>query len=163
MKHILKKIEKTSDCEALPPKRVPNVSSDLCIPSDLIEFYTLCGGVKCYKHSNYTMDIVSPENFVLANPQILPDNWKEYVDNNDRSNYWYVIATADSELSISIDLNKDRIGRCYGSFWQVHAVPSDSAIVALSFTDLIENIFTNKGGYWFWLQDEFKSLGDAYD
>lgn len=36
-------------------------------------------------------------------------------------------------------------------------------IIALSFTELMEKIIENNGDYWFFLQENFHSYGDAYD
>jgi len=36
-------------------------------------------------------------------------------------------------------------------------------IIATSFTDLIERLISSDGKLWYWLRDDFISLGDAYD
>jgi hypothetical protein len=35
--------------------------------------------------------------------------------------------------------------------------------VATSFERLLEQLIESRGAYWYWLQDNFQSLGDAYD
>lgn len=163
MRAILERIGGTPDCIVSPPAGLPKVRSDHTLPSDLQEFYGLCGGIKFFTTKAYTMEIVAPQNFVLANPEILSSGWEQYVPKDDISNDWYIVAQAGVEQRISIDLGKERLGRCYDSFWDRHASPGESPIVATCFTDLLEQIFRASGGYWFWLADSFKSLGDAYD
>jgi hypothetical protein len=52
---------------------------------------------------------------------------------------------------------------CYDSFHEVHGMPGSCAVVALSFTDLLERLLAARGGHWYWLEPGFASLGDAYD
>lgn len=36
-------------------------------------------------------------------------------------------------------------------------------LIAHSFTDLLERLLKNQGNRWYWLEDHFQTLGDAYD
>jgi hypothetical protein len=80
----------------------------------------------------------------------------------DISYDWFIIGKS-SEQYITIDLNPDRLGRCYDSFWDRHGVPADCQIIAKSFTDLLQKLFDGNGDYWYWLKDDFTYIGDAYD
>ncbi|QIH33868.1 hypothetical protein [Sphingobacterium sp. DR205] len=64
---------------------------------------------------------------------------------------------------ISIDLTNERNGQCYDSFYETHSLQGDSAIVAKNFTELLKNLYANKGKHWYWLPEDFEKLGDAYD
>jgi hypothetical protein len=101
---------------------------------------------------------VEPSGFVLANPVIVGELCPE-----DITAEWYIVAHAGSQETLTIDLNSSRLGRCYDSFWDRHGVPGSCKIIALSFTDLLRRLIENSGRYWYWLRDDFKSLGDAYD
>lgn len=59
--------------------------------------------------------------------------------------------------------HKLRLGRCYDSNWEIHGVAGSCPIIANSFTELLERLVMNNGKHWYWLQDDFTSLGDAYD
>ncbi|MEM9403296.1 MAG: SMI1/KNR4 family protein [Pseudomonadota bacterium] len=163
MKLLLERVRNTRDCVVLPPSGLPQLSRQHSLPEDLKEFYTDCGGVKFFSGSNYSMEIVSPDRFVLSNPEVLPEGWERDVPDNDISNDWYIVAEAGVEQRLSIDLGEKRVGRCYDSFWDIHASPGESRVVARSFSDLINSIFSCGGNYWFWLADDFLPLGDAYD
>lgn len=162
MKSLLNKIQNSKGCILSPPKGVPKVKDPYVLPADMMEFYKLCGGIKFFEGSDYEIEIVSPEKVQLSNPVILPEEWKTDIASDDISNGWYIIAEAGPEQRVSIDLNRKRLGKCYDSFWDIHASPGECPVIAKSFTVLIEKIFNANGGYWFWLSDDFESLGDAY-
>ena len=163
MQSLIKKICETKDCIVLPPSGSPTIKQSHFLPRDLTEFYTLCGGIKLYKNSNYSVEIMPPQSVVLANPVILPDGWESYIPPDDISYNWYLIAEAGPEQRISIDLSHSTSGRCYDSFWDIHACPGDSPILACSFTELLESLYKSRGDYWFWLSNDFHVIGDAYD
>lgn len=127
------------------------------LPEDVEEFYRLCGGIRYFVNSTYSTEIVSPAEFVLANPVILGQLYEE-----DISSDWYIVARAGPEQLVTIDLNSKRLGRCYDSFYEVHAVAGSCPVIAVSFTDLAERIFKNQGQYWYWLASSFTPVGDAY-
>ena len=39
----------------------------------------------------------------------------------------------------------------------------DCPVIAKSFTELLSQLVKNKGKRWYWLKEDFESLGDAYD
>lgn len=163
MHTILEKIRNSKECIVLPPTGLPKLKVGHAFPDDLYEFYMQCGGIAFFTDKKYSMEIVLPAQFTLSNPEILGDNYELDIPEEDISNDWYIVAQSGVEQKISIDLNSKRFGRCYDSFWDIHASPSESPIVAMSFTELLEKIFESNGKYWYWLADDFVSLGDAYD
>jgi len=162
MKKIIREISNTKDCIVLPPCGAPDCLNKHSMPEDLSAFYKECGGIKFFHSSDYTMEIMPPSEFKLSNLDILGEHWEENIPQGDISENWYVVAGAGPEQKISIDLSGSRLGKCYDSFWDIHATPGESPVVALSFTDLLERILMNKGQYWYWLADGFEPLGDAY-
>ena len=64
---------------------------------------------------------------------------------------------------VTIDLAKERLGRCYDSFWDRHGVVGECAVIAQTFTELVSQLYSNQGKSLFWLDDKFNYLGDAYD
>lgn len=163
MNSLLEMIRNSKSCIVFPSSGMPQISGKHSLPEDLKEFYMECGGIKFFVDSDYAIEIVGPDKLVLSNPVILPEGWEEDVPEDDISNDWYIVAEAGPEQRISIDLGKNRVGKCYDSFWDIHASPGDCPVLALSFSELLEKIFSCKGEYWFWLASDFSSLGDAYD
>ena len=160
---LLQRAKKAADCESLPPAGLPVDVDATLLPTDVVEFYSRCGGLELFKGSSYSVEIVRPSDFVLSNPEILPAGWERDVLPDDISNDWFVIGRSGEEQYFSIDLASDRVGRCYDSFWETHASPGESPIVARSFTEFLDSLLKAEGQYWYWLAEGFSSLGDAYD
>lgn len=72
MKDLIEKIRETNDCIVLPSSGIPKVANKVYnFPSDLKEFYGLCGGMTLFASKEYAIKIVEPSEFVLANPVII--------------------------------------------------------------------------------------------
>ncbi len=152
---LVEQLRASANCEVHKPAGVPSVG--LSLPSDLGKFYELCGGATLHQGADYSIAIVSPADFVRANPIIVGQDCKD-----DISFDWFVVATTGDQ-NITIDLNETRVGHCYDSFWDCHGVAGSCQIVAMTFESLLAQLIDGKGAYWFWLQDTFEDLGDAYD
>lgn len=156
---LIKKVKSLPNCRVHEPRDLPIIDINKHIlPDDLKEFYSLCGGLTLFENEEYQIHIVTPEEFVLANPVIVGELCEE-----DISSDWYIICNDGKNDYLTIDLSKERLGRCYDSFFDRHGLVGESQIIATSFTDLLENLIKNKGQYWYWLKSDFESLGDAYD
>jgi hypothetical protein len=114
--------------------------------------------------SGLSVQILPPAHVVLANPVIVEGLTKESHPEvaDDISWSWYLLVQITGANFISIDFHPDRLGRCYESFAFTHAVPGDSHIIALSFTDLLTDLLKNEGRE-YWTEPDFPYLGDAYD
>ncbi|WP_312886473.1 SMI1/KNR4 family protein [Paenibacillus foliorum] len=146
-----------TDCRVSPPKGLPR-TNDHSLPLDLKRFYELCGGVVLFENKDFHIQIAPPNEFILSNPVIVG----EQVDGNI-SSHWYIVGLGGNGDYISIDLHQDRLGKCYDSFWDRHGVMGDCPVVAKTFTELINRLVQNNGERWYWLSEDFESLGDAYD
>lgn len=155
---LIDKIKNFPNCVIHSHSGYPDVEKGHQLPDDLYEFFTLCGGIDLFKGSDYGLTIVSPEECILANPVIIGEK-AEY----DLSSSWYIIGRDHNNDFLTIDLSKPRLGRCYDSYWETHGVVGSCPIIANSFTELLERLVINGGEHWYWLQDEFASLGDAYE
>jgi hypothetical protein len=147
-----------SDCVVHPPVGVPSLEKEHLLPKDVEEFYKICGGLDLFIHSSYPIYLVPPSQFILANPIIIGERYEE-----DITADWYIFAHDGNGDYLTIDLNKKRLGRCYDSFHDRHGVVGDCPIIGTSFTDTLKRLISNRGDYWYWLKDDFVSLGDAYD
>ena len=142
----------------MPPQGLPTITESHNLPTDLANFYRLCGGMTLFATLEYPITIVSPDAFVLANPLIVGELW-EY----DISSSWYIMSRDRNNEALTIDLHPSRLGKCYDSFYERHGVRGSCPIIARSFTDFFSRILNARGGYYYWLQNDFISLGDAYD
>ncbi|MCB9857555.1 MAG: SMI1/KNR4 family protein [Phycisphaerales bacterium] len=155
---VLALLQGHAECVLRPPRGIPTITENCVLPNDLRHFYELCGGVSLFKNRDYGIDIVAPGDFVLANPVIVGESC-EY----DITGSWYIVARAGAQETLTIDLFPARLGRCYDSFWDCHGVRGSCPRIASSFTDLLLRLFQGGGEYWYWLQDDFPVIGDAYD
>ncbi len=110
-----------------------------------------------FVNEDYPMRIVPPREFVLANPIIVGERCFD-----DISSHWYIVGRGGTEEMVTIDCSPPRLGRCYDSFWDRHGVAGSCPIVALSFTELLQRLLKQEGGYWYWLADDAPAHGDAY-
>jgi hypothetical protein len=155
MKELIARAGGIAGCHVLPPAGMP-VFAGYNLPDDVLAFYSACGGLEFYSDLAYGMDIVSPSNFTRANPVI-----RGCQGEGDISYDWFIVAKK-GEQYITIDLGRERFGRCYDSFWDRHALRGSSPIIALSFRELIERLINSKGEHWYWLRSDFRPYGDAY-
>jgi len=144
-------------CVVFESVGAPISPDDVLLASDLEEFYSLCGGMQLFNAQEYPISISKPSELVRANPIIIGDDCSDDITHN-----WFIVAQA-GEQYITIDLSRERSGRCYDSFWDRHGVRGECPIIADSFTKLLDNLLNTNGGYWYWLRNGFVSLGDAYD
>jgi hypothetical protein len=153
----IERIKNDKNCLVRESLSFPTLPPNLCLPKDLEFFYTHCGGILLFPASEYPMEIVDPAGFVRANPIIAGIAGEE-----DRSHDWFILGKCGTQY-ITIDLNSQRLGRCYDSFWETHGLVGETPVIASNFTSLLQSLYENKGDYWYWLQEDFQSLGDAYD
>lgn len=159
IKQLISQIRTLSDCYILEPIILPQIDKmNHALPDDLKEFYNICGGLVLFENEEYPIYIVSPDKFLLANPIIVGDLCEEDISSN-----WYIICSDGNDEYLTIDLEKERLGKCYDSFFDRHGLVGESQVIATSFTDLLERLINNKGQYWYWLREDFDALGDAYD
>lgn len=165
IEHLIEKIRKYENCKILPPSGLPSVEDGNVLPSDVIRFYELCGGVELYKNKDYCVEFVKPTEFVPISPLI----WDAEIINSARNVFevkvatsWYRAVNLGDSNFIAIDLNPIKSGRCYKAFWDSYAVKDETPIIANSFTELLSQFIDNNGEYWYFMQDDFVSYGDAY-
>ncbi|MEH7356653.1 SMI1/KNR4 family protein [Neobacillus drentensis] len=155
---LINKVKSFPNCKVHSPSGYPVIEKGHLLPNDLYDFYRICGGIELFIDCEYGITIVSPKEFVLANPVIIGEK-AEY----DISSNWYIIGRDRNNDYLTIDLNKSRLGRCYDSNWEIHGVAGSCPVIANCFTELLERLVMINGKHWYWLQDNFTSLGDAYD
>ena len=153
----LKSISETSDCKLLRREKPINIEVEFILPDDLRFYFENYNSITFWEKSSYPVKIVGIEGFKKANPIIIGEDVPDDISNN-----WFIIAE-DSPQFITIDLFKERLGKCYDSFWDRHGVVGEQPIIANSFTELLEQLYQSKSDYFYWLQEDFENIGDAYD
>jgi len=88
---LIAQIEKVPDCRIYPAQGLPHAESKYGLPDDVSEFYALCGGVALFAERDYPYMIVTPAEFVRANPVIIRKYWHEWED--DISSTWHIVAS----------------------------------------------------------------------
>ena len=163
IEQILKLIEETEGCTLRPKFDTHLPTKEL--PDDLKYFFSKCDGADLFLNKTYGISIVGQSDFKNANITFYPSDdviWEEL--DGDISNDWYIIAQEQAQSQfITIDLNSERFGNCYDSFLEIHADPDFSPVIAESFSDLLLNLLKSKGENWYWNEENFESLGSAYE
>lgn len=158
IEEIVCKMKNNRNFEIKSPCGLPKIMKEHTLPEDVKKFYSICGGVICYvEDGGFPITILDPSDIRLASPVLLGKRYEE-----DISSSWYLVADAEDENYISIDFSPERLGRCYESFEYSHAICGRCPIVAMSFTELLNNIYEYSGDYFFWKEDVFTFYGDAY-
>lgn len=153
-----------------PPNGLPVVRVGEELPPELVEFYSLCGGMTLFAGTPDEVRIHGPDTFVPARRDAGSGNTflganEEVVGAaypDDISHTWYMLARSGLERA-SIDCSPVRAGRCYDSFWDCHGVAGSCNIIAQSFAEFLELQLAVKEPTVFWTEPGFLGFGDAYD
>ncbi|WP_347253135.1 SMI1/KNR4 family protein [Leminorella grimontii] len=156
---LLDMITSDNSCVAYPPiGRLPELSGRMLkIPDDVSYFYSKCNGVELFIHGNrmVSFSILPQDEILQSNMTIVGEPCED-----DISSSWYLIGKTDNNDYLSIDLSLERNGRCYDSNYEIHGVAGSCPIIALSFTELLTELYNSGGNDLYWKN---KSYGDAYD
>lgn len=155
---VLNLIANTQDCLVARRQETLAIQVDYQLPADLRFYLENYDSVLLYENSEYPIRIVGLNDFKRASPVIIGEDIEDDISYN-----WFIIATGDNSQYITIDLAEGRLGRCYDSFWDRYGVAGEQPIIANSFTEFLQAIYENRGGYYYWLEDSFQPIGDAYD
>lgn len=158
VERLVSRIADEPSCRLFPPAGLPDLTGGLSLPRDLQIFYSLCGGADLFVGAAYNFRVLPRTEFRNANETLLGDRFTD-----DLSSSWFLVAREGPEQHISIDLAPARLGRCYDSFHETHAVRGSCPVVATSFTTLLRHLFDARGERIYWLADDFAALGDAYE
>lgn len=127
----------------------------------------MTNGISLFENEPFGIKLIGKEDFIATNEYLYPKDdviWEELEGNV--TNNWFLIGKSE-ELSqyISIDLTDTKNGNCYDSFLETHGEEGMSEIIALSFTELLWNLYNSKGKgeSWYWNKNEFEKIGDAFD
>jgi antitoxin YokJ len=163
---LVQEIAEDTHCTVFPASGLPHIigMNGAMLPVDLIQFYSICGGLIIGKGMRYETRIVAPHECQQSNYAALGRhaNVLEQEAPHDISWHWYNIADIGNGDYLSIDLSHERNGWCYDSFHETYGLVGEMPIIAGSFTELLTQLYRHMGQYWYWLQTNFRLLGDAY-
>ena len=156
---LLDEVRRHPACVIHAPVGLPQVRPQHLLPTDVIMFYTLCGGIDLYNASDTPTCIVPPPRFVPANPVIA------FTDEgyDDISDAWYILAAVSNGNYIVLDCDPARLGRCYDGNHETYGLVGQTPIIAGSFSAFLERTIAAEAGDYYWAQPSFHPLGDAYD
>ncbi len=140
-----------------PPNGLPAVRGGEELPAELVEFYSLCGGMTLFAGTPDEVRIHGADAFLGANEEVVGAAYPD-----DISHTWYMLARSGLERA-SIDCSPVRAGRCYDSFWDCHGVAGSCSIIARSFAEFLELQLAVKEATVFWSEPGFLGFGDAYE
>lgn len=149
---LIEAVRGISNCVVFPPNGLPVIAQHHRLPKDLEIFYQVCGGMNLFVDSAFPTRVSTPSEFVLANPIIFSEVSREELEatKGDISWSWYIIGYGPNSQYITVDLDESRQGTYYNSFWIKH--PSNSEIIAHSLGELLENLLSTQGEY-YWFDD----------
>ena len=153
---IISEAKQTHGCIVELPSVLPTLPPGFALPSDIQEFYSLCGGLDMFPNEDWGWRLVKPSEFLRADKVILELVYRDHPEDFDGtpSEGLYVVAVRGCGPDyISIDTHPARLGRCFDSYSGDHATES-SRVVALSFTEMLNKLFENRQDIVFW-EDAF--------
>ena len=156
---ILDTIRHTPDCTIRPPCGLPPLPEQVSLPSDVREFFELAGGVVFLSERACPgpVRILGPDEVQRIDLAITGDHFA-----SGPFSWWFAIADVVDGNYIAIDLNPEHLGLCYDAFHETFAMPGYVNVIASSFSDLLQRLLKHKEDSTYWLQDDFKPLGEAF-
>ena len=156
---IIAELQNRADCHFRPATRLPAVSPGLELPPDLIAFYKRFSEARLFSDDGYDprCHILPPEQFVQVGEAIMGEPTTKAIEHS-----WYALADVRDGNYFGIDLLPQRLGRCYDCFHETYGDPGYCAVIALSFTKLLNHLAV-AGNEAFWLAEDFPGYGDAYE
>ena len=146
------------DCHFHPGTGLPNIPSDLRLPSDLAAFYARFSEAQLFgDKSDPRCHLLSPDEFIQVGAAMMGQVTKEGIERS-----WYALAHVQDGNYVAIDLLPTRLGWCYDCFHETYGELGDCKIISLSFTEFL-NRLAEAGDGPFWLEPGFDGYGDAYD
>lgn len=130
-----------------PPAGQPRWPPGVVSPSEVTEFYELCGGVEFLdpKHKDYA-------DYRIMKPSEVTDigttTCLEAATEPPLSE-WFAIGEDDNGEHAAVDVSPRRSGQCYDVFHETYWDPASARIVAVTFSEFLEKLFERGKSYWF--------------
>lgn len=163
---LLGKMSNHPNCLMKPSAGMPEIRPGHVLPEDLQLFYRHCGGLRVIDGEEEWARIVAPDEVIQSWAGICFLTPEELEEGRDCPSWsWYVIGCGERGTGhhISVDLDPTRVGNYYYGFWDSFAEKGSSPVVATSFFDLVDRMWTSRGKSFNPHEPEFRSLGDFYE
>lgn len=156
---ILDAIAATPGCSVSPPSGLPALPEGVTLPADLREFYERCGGAVLFSEHVIAgpTRILGPHEVQRIDQKIIGEPFE-----SGPFAWWYAIAEVGERSYIAIDLSPQHQGLCYDAFRETFARPGYMNVIAGSFSDLLGRLLAHKEDSTYWLQEDFKPLGEGF-
>lgn len=156
---VIAELQSRADCHFRPATGTPLIPADLRLPADVVAFYKWFGDARLFSDDGLSprCRILPPEQFVQVGDAIMGEPTTVGIERS-----WYAIADVCDGNYLGIDLLPSRLGWCYDCFHETYGCPGYCKVIARSFTELL-NCFSKAGDSVFWLNQDFRGYGDAYD
>ncbi|HEY2411219.1 MAG TPA: SMI1/KNR4 family protein [Pirellulaceae bacterium] len=156
---VVRELQSRPDCHFRPATGFPNIPRGLQLPPDLSEFYSRFSEARLFSDDGYDprCHILPPAEFVQVGEAIMAKPTTAGIEHS-----WYTLAHVQDGNYLGIDLLPQRLGRCYDCFHETYGSPGYCTVIALSFTELLNHL-ARAGGEAFWLSEDFRGYGDAYE
>jgi hypothetical protein len=156
---VIAELQSRADCRFRPATGLPLIPPDLRLPPDLVAFYERFGEARLFSHdgSDPHCHLLPPDEFVQVGEAIMGEATTAGIERS-----WYALAHVQDGNYLGIDLLPTRLGRCYDCFHETYGDPGYCKVIALSFTEVL-NRLVEAGDRAFWLDEDFRGYGDAYE
>jgi hypothetical protein len=138
---------------------LPSLPDNLILPSDVQAFYQMAGGAVLFsKHvCAGRVLILGPDELQRIDQAITGEQFA-----TGPFPWWFAIADVRDGNYVAIDLNPEHHGLCYDAFHETFAMPGYVSVIASSFSDFLWRLLNQNEDSTYWLQKEFKPLGEAF-
>jgi hypothetical protein len=156
---LLDTIRRTPGCRVSPPSGLPSLPDGVSLPEDLRVFFEAAGGALLFSERVCPgpVRIVGPDEVQRIDLTIIGDEFA-----SGPFLWWFAIADVINRNYVAIDLNPEHLGLCYDAFHETFAWPGYVNVIASSFSNFLERLITHNEDSTYWLQSDFKPLGEAF-
>ncbi len=156
---ILAAIVATPGCSVSPPCGMPALPEGVALPADVRAFYERAGGAVLFSGRVVAgpLRILGPSEVQRIDQVIIGEPFA-----SGPFAWWFAIVEVPDRSYISIDLSPGHHGLCYDAFRETFARPGYMNVIASSFSDLLGRLLAHKKDSTYWLQEDFKPLGEGF-
>jgi hypothetical protein len=156
---ILDAIATTPGCSVSPPCGMPALPEGGSLPEDVRAFYERAGGAVLFSRHVVAgpLRILGPSEVQRIDQVIIGEPFA-----SGPFTWWFAIVEVGDRSYIAIDLSPEHLGLCYDAYRDTFARPGYMNVIASSFSDLLNRLLAHREDSTYWLQEEFKPLGEGF-
>jgi antitoxin YokJ len=148
IEELLEAISSDGRCVVKPSIGLPKINPSILLPQEIIDFYSLCGGIEFFTDEDYCCFINSPNDFTFANGVALRElSESDVLDAFGADHFswsWYYFAHFDTlDDIIAVSVQGDDVLSCYDCYWSSY--PNKNRKISSSVSEMIEKIYLSGG------------------